>query len=141
MGRSGTSVVALGILLGFASTAEAQSPEPVPYWQGFYLGIMGNTAGRDAPTLQPVGLVAARSDVNGAFFFGAEAQLATGSVSGNGPYLWLDLDGQLGAEVTDTMLLSNAAGVGDDTDLSSIALTGAAGSPIALEDGLPLSIE
>ena len=141
MGRSGTSVVALGILLGFARTADAQSPEPVPYWQGFYLGIMGNAAERDVPAPQPLGLVAARSDVNGTFYFGAEAQLAAGSISGNGPYLWLDPDGRLGAEVTETMLLMSSAGIGDDTDLDAIALTGAAGAPIALDDGLSLGAE
>ena len=142
MGRSGTPVVALGVLLGFASSAEAQSPEPVPYWQGFYLGIMGNVVGTDDRSARSISLVAGGgSEVNGTFYFGAEAQLAAGSISGNGPYLWLEADGRLGARVTETMLLYTSAGVGYDTDLQSIALTGGAGAEIDLADGFALRAE
>lgn len=142
MGRSGTPVVALGMLLGFAGTAEAQSPEPVPYWQGFYLGIMGNAVGTDERSTRSIGLVAGGGrEVNGTYYFGAEAQLAAGSISGNGPYLWLEADGRLGARVTETMLLYTSAGVGYDTDLQSIALTGGAGAEIDLADGFALRAE
>lgn len=142
MGRSGTPVVALGMLLGFAGTAEAQSPEPVPYWQGFYLGIMGNAVGTDERSARSIGLVAGGGrEVNGTYYFGAEAQLAAGSISGNGPYLWLEADGRLGARVTETMLLYTSAGVGYDTDLHSIALTGGAGAEIDLADGFALRAE
>jgi hypothetical protein len=129
MGRSVTSVVALGVLFGFADPAEAQSPEPVPYWQGFYLGIMGNGVEEaDAPA-PLVDADAGLDEVNDAFYFGAEAQLAAGSIAGDVPYLWLEADGRLGAQVTETMLLPDAAGAGDDTDLGAIALTGSAGLP------------
>lgn len=138
MGRSGTPVVALGMLLGFAGTAEAQSPKPVPYWQGFYLGIMGNAAGHGDVAAPPVGLVVRRGgEVNGTFYFGAEAQLAAGSIPGDGPYLWLAADGGLGARVTETMLLYSSAGSAQDTDLQSIALTSGVGAEAGLAAGLP----
>lgn len=136
MGRSGTPVVALAVLLCFATEAKAQVPQPVPYWQGFYLGIMGNAA---ADRGRSAGLVLGRGgEVNGAFYFGAEAQLAAGSISGNGPYLWLEANGRLGARVTETMLLYTSAGVAYATDMQSIALTGSAGAEIDLADGLAL---
>ncbi len=129
MGRSVTSVVALGVLLGFADPAEAQSPEPVPYWQGFYLGIMGNGVDH-ADTTPPLrDPDADLEEVYDAFYFGAEAQLAAGSISSDGPYLWLDADGRLGVPVTESMLLDGAAGAGEDMDLGSIALNGSAGLP------------
>ena len=129
MGRSVTSVVALGMLLGFADTAKAQSPEPVPYWQGFYLGIMGNAVGQtDVPTppLDPDGDL---NEVNDAYYFGAEAQLAAGSIAGDGPYLWLEADGRLGAQVTETMLLPNGVGADDGADLGAITPTESAAQP------------
>jgi hypothetical protein len=139
MGRSGTPVVALGVLLGHVTMAAAQSPEPVPYWQGFYLGIMGTAV---ADRGSAVGLVVGRGgEVNGAFYFGAEAQLAAGNISGNGPYLWLEADGRLGAQVTETMLLYTSAGLAYDTDMQSIAVTGGAGAEIDLADGFALRAE
>ena len=142
MGRSGTPVVALGMLLGFAGTAEAQSPEPVPYWQGFYLGIMGNAAGDNDPATPSVHPEARQGgEVNSTFYFGAEAQLAAGSISGNGPYLWLAADGLLGARVTETMLLATSAGAGADTDLRAIALPRGVGAEIDLAGGLAPALD
>lgn len=138
MGRSGTSVVAAGVVLALAGGAKAQVPEPGDYWRGFYLGIMGRTVvdTNSGDGGQSVGVVAGGGANNGTFYYGAEAQLAAGALDGGSPHLWLEADGRLGAQVTDTMLLFTSAGLAFDSSASDIALTAGAGAELDVADGL-----
>lgn len=142
MGRSGTLLLASALLLVPGQQAGAQALGTPAYWDGFYLGILGG-AGTDAATgtdrFGSLGLVAGAGGlVNGAFYFGAEAQLAAESFNGSDPYLWLEADGRLGAQVTEAMLLFTSAGLAYDADARQLALTGAAGAEFMLADGIAL---
>lgn len=141
MGRSRALMLAISLFLPPVGEAAAQTFGTPAYWDGFYFGIMGG-AGADlggGGEGARFGVLAGTGAThNEAFYFGAEAMLAAQSVADSDPYLWLQADGRLGAQVTDAMLLFTAAGVGIDAEAQELALTGAAGAEITLGDNIAL---
>lgn len=142
MGQSGALLLAAASLLIPVQQTAAQEFGTPAFWDGFYLGVLGG-AGTDFDTgsdeFGTLGVIAGTgSTLNGAFYFGAEALLAAESFNGSDPYLWLQADGRLGAQVTEVMLLFTSAGVGYDADAQELALTGGAGAEFALSDSLAL---
>lgn len=145
MGRSGALYLALGLAFAPAWAALAQDAEAPDFWDGFYQGILGGVRMQTAralisDTAGTVGITTGVGQVtNERFYYGAEAFLAAQNVNGDDdPYLWLEADGRLGARVTKQMLLYTAAGVGYDAGERQLALTGAAGAELALNEGVAL---
>lgn len=145
MGRSGALYLALGLAVAPIWGAMAQDVEAPNFWDGFYQGIFAGirlqTASAEIEQSSgTVGLAAGVGQLtNEQFYYGAEAFLAAQNISGQGdPFLWLEADGRLGARVTKQMLLYTSAGVGYDAAERQLALTGAAGAELALNDGVAL---
>jgi opacity protein-like surface antigen len=138
MGRSRALMLAATLFLSSAGVAAAQTLGTPAYWDGFYVGIVGGAGSDGDSGLTSLGVVAGTGTTNEAFYFGAEATLAAESLDGDDPYLWLQADGRLGAQVTDTMLLFTSAGVGFDADAQEVALTGGAGAEFTLGDNVAL---